>query len=826
MSNENDTTNDGDTEKSGVAGFMQRARQRANQHHPKTTPSSAESRVEDEDITRSGPLRQIEHIVESTAANSITEGKLFEMSEQLYNYRLDEIDVTDTTCGYCAVGCRFDLYTKDGEVLASRPNPEKAPINEISTCVKGKFSYDFVDSDDRLTQPLIKEDGEFREASWKEALDLVADRLGEIKDEHGSDALGAISSSKATNEANYACQKFARQSLGTNNVDNCNRLCHSPTVEALSSVVGYGAASVSHDELENTDCYLITGSNTTEQHPVLATRIKQNVRSGADIYVFDPREIGMAEFSESHYSRIKPGYDTVWINGMIRHIIENDLHDEDYIEKRTDGFEELKESVQEFTPDTVEEIVGVPPEELKEAAEAVATADSCIFGWTLGLTEHTHGTENVTSMANLALITGHVGKPNSGLSPFRGQNNVQGGGGDMGPVPDNFPGYQPVTDDDAREKFEDAWGVEIPGEIGLTITEQFLAADEGDVKGMYVMGENPALSEPNVAHAEEILENLDFLAVQDLFMTETAEYADVVLPATSFVESNGTFTSSTRRVQLVKKAMEPKGNAKQDWQIVQELSKRFGYDWGYESSAEIMDEVADLTPIYGGISHQRLEDLEEGDGHGLNWPCWDEDHPGTKNMYQEEFNTENGKAQMAPTGFTSPAEDINEEYPLMLTTGRVLYQYHTGTMTHREEGLQSISGEAFAEIHPRTAADHGIEDGEYVRMQSRHGSVKVLAQVTGRVGPGTVFVPMHFLEDAAVNLMTNEESLDPQAHCPEYKATPVRINPGEADDRAPASTQDVGQAETPASADIPEVEPTVQPGTDNPSADTEAESDD
>lgn len=809
MNDQNDSDDGGDGGKSGVAGFMQRAKQ------------EAQSTLSGANITRSGPFKQIEHTVETAAANSITEGKLFEMSEVLHDYRLDEIDVTDTTCGYCAVGCRFDLYTKDGEVLASRPNPEKAPINGISTCVKGKFSYSFVDSDDRITQPLIKDDGEFREASWEEALDLVADRLEGIKDEHGSDSLGIVSSSKATNEANYVCQKFARQSLKTNNIDNCNRLCHSPTVAGLSTVLGYGASSVSHDDLENTDCYLITGSNTTEQHPVLATRIKQNIRSGADVFIFDPREVGMAEFEESHYTRIEPGYDTVWINGMIRYIIENDLHDEEYLEERTVGFEDVKEKVQEFTPDYVEEVTGVSPEDLKEAAEGVATADSCCFCWTLGLTEQVHGTENVISMANLALVTGHVGKPNSGVSPFRGQNNVQGGGGDMGPVPGNLPGYQKVTDDDSREKFEDAWGVEIPDHKGWTLTEQFLAADEDEIKGMYVMGENPALSEPNVAHSQQILENLDFLAVQDLFMTETAEYADVVLPATSFVESNGTFTSSTRRVQLVKKAMEPKGNARQDWQIVQGLSERFGHDWDYESSAEIMDEVADLAPIYGGVSHQRLE--EE---HGLNWPCFDEDDPGTPTVYLDEFNKPDGKAHMIPTDIRGPAEETDEEYPLTMTTGRVLYQYHTGTMTHREEGLMSITGEAFVEIHPETAAEYGIEDDEYVRMESRHGSIRVLAQVTGRVGPSTVFVPMHFLEDAAVNRLTNEESLDPHSNCPEYKAVPVRIDPGEAEERSPASAQEVGQSETPASADLPDVESTARPGTDNPSPGSEAESDD
>lgn len=765
-------SNNTDDEKTGVAGYMQRAKKQAETQFP--TSSGAEAGTgpgRDKDTIQNEALKRVEHTVSGFAANAFTEGRLFDMADRIADYRLSEVDVTDTTCSYCAVGCRFDLYTKDGEVLASRPNPEKAPINGISTCVKGKFSYDFVDSDDRLTQPLIKEDGEFCEASWSEALNRVADGLGEIKDEHGSNALGLVSSSRACNEDNYVMQKFARQALGTNNIDNCNRLCHSPTVAGLETVVGYGASSVSHDDLENTDCYLITGSNTTEQHPVLATRIKQNVRDGADLYVFDPREVQMAEFEGSHYTRVKPGYDTVWINGMIHHIIENDLHDTEYINERTRGFEDVKEGVQKYTPSYVEEVTGVPPNELKEAAEAVATADSCIFCWTLGLTQQIHGTKNVISMANLALITGHVGNPNSGLSPFRGQNNVQGGGGDMGPVPGNFPGYQKVTNDESRAKFEEAYGVELPTEEGLTITEQFLAADNEAIKGMYVMGENPALSEPGVAHAKEILQNLDFLCVQDLFLTETAQFADVILPAASAVESNGTFTSSTRRVQLVKQAIDPKGSAKQDWEIVQELAQRFGHDWGYESAAEIMDEIAELTPIYGGISHERLD--TEG---GLNWPVWDNDHSGTPTVYLDEFNTSDGTAHMIPTEIQGPAEEPTEEYPLILTTGRVLYQYHTGTMTHQQEGLMSISGENFVEIHPETAAEVGITDGQYATVESPHGSIRVLAQVTERPGPGTVFVSMHYHE-SAVNLLSNEESLDPESHVPEFKSIPVQVSP-------------------------------------------------
>lgn len=751
---------DDNTEKEGVAGFMQQAKQHAQQG----VTIAAQSDI----------FGRVEHAVESAAATTMSEGQLFDVADALSDHQLDQIDVTDTTCGYCAVGCRFDLYTKDGEVLGVRPTPDKAPINGISTCVKGKFSYGFVNSDDRLTQPLVKENGTFREASWDEALDRVAEGLGAIRDEQGPEALGLVSSSRTTNEDNYVMQKFARQVLGTNNIDNCNRLCHSPTVAGLSQTTGFGAASVGMEALTNADCYLITGSNTTEAHPVLATKIKQNVKENdeVDLLVFDPREIQIAEYADQ-FSRIRPGYDTVWINGLIRYIIENDLHDEEFIAERTVGFEEVKEGVQDHTPEFVAEKAGVPPDELKHAAETIATADSCTFCWTLGLTEHAHGTENVISLANLALITGNVGIPDGGLSPFRGQNNVQGGGGDMGPVPGNFPGYQKVTDDDVREKFADMWGVEsLPANEGLTITEQFLAAEEDDILGMFIQGENPVHSEPNVTHAHEILDELEFLAVQDIFLTDTAEYADVVLPTTSFVESNGTFTSSTRHVQLVKRAMAPKGNTKPDWQITQELAERLGYEWGYETPSEIMQEINDLTPIYGGITHERLE--REG---SIQWPCWDEDHPGSPYLYEEEFNTSDGKAHMFPTGLTGPTEETDEDYPMVLTTGRVLYQYHTGTMSNREPGLRSYTDETFVEIHPDTAAELDIADGETVEVTSRFGSLRVPAQLTERAGRDDVFIPMHYLGDGVANELTNEEELDPQSKVPEYKVTTVRVSP-------------------------------------------------
>ncbi|WP_425499720.1 formate dehydrogenase subunit alpha [Halorarum halobium] len=735
---------------------------------------------------RAKALKNVEQVAEGVAAETLPEGKLFEIARSIGDRRLEELTVEDTTCGYCAVGCRFDLYSDGEEVLAARPTAEEdAPVNGISTCVKGKFGYDFVNSDDRLTSPLVRDgDDEFREATWDEALARVAEGFGSIREAHGGDALSVIASSKATNEENYLMGKFARQVLGTNSVDNCNRLCHSSTVAGLARTFGYGAASISTEDLELADCILLTGSNTTEAHPVLATRIKQNVRDGADLLVFDPREVQIAEYA-TQYSRVRPGYDAVWINGIIRHVVENGLYDESFVAERTTGFADVAAAVREFTPERVEAVTGVPPEEIEAAAETIADADACVFGWTLGLTEHSHGTENVLAMANLAAITGNLGKPGAGVSPFRGQNNVQGGGGDMGPLPDNFPGYQDLADDDVRARFEDAWDCDISPEYGYYTTQMFLAADRGDLRGMYVIGENAALSEPGVNHAERVLRDLEFLVVQDLFVTETAEYADVVLPACSFVEKTGTFTNTDRTVQMVNAVMEPKGDSRPDWEILQDLANRMGRDWDYESTAEVMDEVNSLTPIYGGVTHERVR--EEG---GLQWPCPDEDHPGTERLYEDSFDTEDGRATLHGVGYSEPAETPDEEYPFTLTTGRVLYQYHTGTMTHREEGLMEYAPSDFVEVHPETAANHGIDPGDMVTVASRRGEIVVPAQVTDRVGTDTVFVPIHFAE-SAVNRLTDEEHLDPDAATPEYKVSAVRIGPYEGDSE-PIGAGDVG----------------------------------
>ncbi|MCT9097987.1 formate dehydrogenase subunit alpha [Haloarchaeobius sp. HME9146] len=775
-----DDTSDQGPETRGLAGRVQKARTQA-----QGLISAAAERA----------LQAGEHTAETVASELVPEGMLFDVSRRLSDVRKRSIDTAETTCGFCSVGCRFEMLGKDDEVLGVDPvtEPTNAPANDFSTCVKGKFGHEFANSKKRLTQPLRRTDeGELEPVSWDEALDYVAERLSDIQREHGVDTVSCLASSKGSNEEAYLVQKFARQVLGTKNIDNCARLCHASTVAALQQTVGFGAMSNRiNEDVGEADAYLLTGSNTTESHPVLATRIKQNVRDGADLVVFDPRKIGIAEHADQ-FTRVRPGYDTAWINGLIRYIVEHDLHDTEFIERNTRNFEAVVEKVEPFTPEKVEELTEVPPADLASAAETLAAADTVVFGWAMGMTQSSHGTQNVIALADLALALGQVGKRGAGLSPFRGQNNVQGGGGDMGTLPNCLPGYQDLADPAVLDTFEDSWGERPPDEPGLKVPQMFDEVHEGNLRGMYVVGENPALSEPDIQHAAEALDELEFLVVQDIFLTETAEYADVILPAATSPEKHGTFTNTERRIQRVRPVSEPPGKARQDWEITQALARRLGYDWDYDHPREVMAEINGLVPIYGGVTYERLE---EGDQHGLQWPCWDEDHPGTPYLYDYEdgeFNFDDGKARFVPADVQRPGEETDEEFPLTLTTGRVLYHWHTGQLTRRVEGLMSHVGESFVEVHPDTAAELGIADEEYVRVESRRGDIVVKVQVTDRVGPGTLFIPMHFAA-GAVNKLT-QESFDPQAGIPEYKVSSVRVEPlGPETDEAVLRTPDAGK---------------------------------
>jgi len=670
-----------------------------------------------------------------------------------------------TTCPYCGCGCGLVLGIRGNRIVRVQGDPDN-PCNWGSLCVKGRFGLDFVASEDRLTHPLIRKDGTLQEATWDEALDFVASRLTEIKQKHGADALAGLSSAKCTNEENYVFQKFVRAVLGTNNVDHCARLCHASTVAGLARAFGSGAMTNSIEEIEHADCIFVTGSNTTEAHPIIALRIKAAVtRHGANLIVADPRRIDLVRFSCMHMQQ-RGGTDVALFNAMMYVILEEGLADDDFLDARTEGIEEFRECLKPCTPEWAAAVTGVPADEIREAARLYANAQRASIIYSMGITQHTTGTDNVLSLANLSMLTGNIGRASTGVNPLRGQNNVQGAC-DLGALPNVYPGYQKVDDPEMQRKFEAAWGVSLSPNAGLTVVEIMNAAGEGEVKGLYIMGENPMMSDPNVNHVREAIENLDLLVVQDIFLTETAQLADVVLPATSFAEKNGTFTNTERRVQLVRKAVKPPGEAREDHAIVCEVARRMGYEMHYDHASDIMAEIASVTPIYGGFSFERLE------GVGLSWPCPDKTHAGTKFLHEGEFKR--GRGKFHPVVFREAAELPDEEYPYLLTTGRFLYHFHTGTMSRQTAGLDEICPPTPVEINPADAARDGIEDGQTVEVSSRRGTVRARAVLLERSPLGGVFMPFHYRE-APANLLTND-ALDPIAKIPEFKVCAVRITP-------------------------------------------------
>ena len=672
------------------------------------------------------------------------------------------MDKIRTTCVYCGSGCNLYLKVRDGKVVGVLPD-EKGP-GQGKLCIKGWAAHEFIHHPKRLTKPLIKgKDGKFKETDWNTALLLVKQKLTEIRKKYGPDAIGVFGSAKATNEENYLLQKFARAVIGTNNVDHCARLCHSSTVVGLAGTLGSGAMTNSIDELENSDVIFITGSNTTEQHPLIATRILRAVRKGATLIIADPRSIDLVEFAAIHMSQ-KPGTDVALINGMMNVILSEKLYDEEFVNTRTENFEAMKKVVEKYTPESVEKITTVPAEKIREAARLYAKADKAAIIYSMGITQHTTGVDNVASTANLAMLTGNLGKESVGVNPLRGQNNVQGAC-DIGALPNVFSGYQKVDSDDLRKKFEEAWGVMLPSKPGLTIVEMINAASDS-IKAIYLMGENPMLSDPDINHVKEQLEKLDFLVCQDIFLSETAELADVVLPAAAYAEKDGTYTSTERRVQRIRKAVDPPGEARADWEIIVDLAKHMGYnEMNYTSPKEIMDEIAKLTPIYGGMHYDRIEVT------GLQWPCPNREHPGTKFLHKDKFAR--GLGLFTAIEFIPPAEQPDGTYPFILTTGRILYHFHTGTMTRKSPTLEIQAPEGFIEINPKDAQKLGISEGDKVRVKSRRGEIIIKAKVTDRVQPGIVFIPFHFAE-AAANKLTNS-AYDPKAKIPELKVCAVKL---------------------------------------------------
>ncbi|SDB05720.1 formate dehydrogenase subunit alpha [Eubacterium oxidoreducens] len=689
-------------------------------------------------------------------------------------YREWQTKKVRTTCPHCATGCQYDLVVKDNkivDVIAA-----DGPSNHGKLCVKGRSgSFDFVHSPDRIKYPLIKnkKTGEFERASWDEALDLVASKFMEIKKKYGSDSLAGFACSRSPNEDVYMVQKMVRTCFGTNNTDNCARVCHSASVAGLAMTLGSGAmTNPIYDITHDVDAILLVGSNPEEAHPVVGMQIRQAVQNGTKLIVVDPRDIGLTKYADIHL-KIEPGTNIAFANGMMHIMIEENLIDKKFVEERTEGFEELAEIVKDYTPEKVAKICHIEKERLIEAARMYATANKAPIIYCLGVTEHSEGTRGVMSMSNMAMLCGKLGREGCGVNPLRGQNNVQGAC-DMGAMPTDFPGYQKVKNPDVVKKFEEAWGVELSKEPGIHATDVFPAAIEGKIKGLYIYGEDPVVTDADTTHIIKALKSLDFFVIQELFMTETAQLADVILPGMSYAEKEGTFSNTERRVQRVRKAVDltqnPEFDIRLDTDIIIDLMNRMGYPQKQMTSAEIMDEIASLTPSFAGISHERL-DSEECAKNALQWPCTSKDHPGTPIMHVGKFSR--GLGWLYPTEYTPSKELPDEEYPLFLMTGRILYHYTTRAMTGRTPGLMEIEGKSFIEMNEQDADRLGIKDGELVKASSRRGTIQTTARVGTKVSPGETWMPFHF-PDGNCNWLTNA-ALDPFCRIPEYKVCAIKV---------------------------------------------------
>ena len=682
-------------------------------------------------------------------------------------YRAWEVNKTQTTCSYCGVGCQLNLVTKGNKIVDVEP--VKDALNNGLLCVKGRFAYNFINDDGRLVNPLIKKEGVFVESSWDDALSLVAEKLLLTRDTHGPDSVGIFTCAKFTNEENYLGQKLARAVVGTNNVDHCARLCHATSVAALVQSVGSGAMSNSLGEIEESDTIFIIGSNPAVGHPVAATFMKRAIKKGAKLIVADPRRDGLAKQADvfmPHYS----GSDIALINGMISHIVTNKLYDQQYIYERTEGFEELYKIAEEYTPEKAEEITGVCASDIKKAATLYASGPKSAIYWGMGIAQHTNGTEAVVALTNLALICGMIGKEHTGVNPLRGQNNVQGAC-DMACLPNQLPGYQPYSQENLQ-KFENIWGIAPPSNKGLSVSTMKL--EGSGIKAMYIMGENPAHSSPDSVHVSKFLEELDFLVVQDIFMTETAKFADVILPAASFAEKYGTFTNTERRVQIVRRAVSPVGNSKPDLEIILKVMDKMGYkndivtdyENNEQAAKEVMKEIAMLVPQYAGVTYEKIERSGQ-----VMWPIKIEDEVGTKFLHAGSFPR--GKGKISPVEYTPPNEETDAEYPFILTTGRTLYHWHTMTMTEKSDKVMQVEGKGYIQLNPYDANKLSVESGDFVSVSSRRGMTYAQVRITEDIKRGIGFIPMHF-KDTYVNLVTNP-AFDPIAEEPEFKVCAVRL---------------------------------------------------
>lgn len=694
---------------------------------------------------------------------------------------IQEFDkVIDTLCPFCGVGCQTSVAVKDNKIV--QVDGRNGYANENRLCVKGRFGFDYAMSPERLTKPLIRRDDApksgdldmrgvdpltvFREATWEEALARATGGLKRILKDHGGQALAGFGSAKGSNEEAYLFQKLVRQGFGTNNVDHCTRLCHASSVAALMEGVGSGAVSAPFNDALKAECIIVIGARPTTNHPVAATYFKQAAKRGAKLIVMDPRGQDLMRHA-SHSLRFKAGSDVAMLNALIHVIVEEKLYDEQYIQANASGFEALKAKVKDFSPEAMAEVCGVEASVLRDVARTYATAERSIIFWGMGISQHTHGTDNARCLIALALITGHVGRPGTGLHPLRGQNNVQGAS-DAGLIPMYFPDYKSVENIDIRGAYENFWGQTLDPKRGLTVVEIIDAIHEGEIKGMYIMGENPAMSDPDQTHARQALAMLDHLVVQDIFLTETAWHADVVLPASAHAEKLGTYTNTNRQVQIGRPALELPGQARQDWELIVELARRVGLDWNYGHVSDVYAEMASVMPSLKHISWDRVE--REG---SVVYPADGPDKPGNEIIFSSGFPTADGRGRIVPADLLPPDEVPDEEFPLVLTTGRLLEHWHTGAMTRRAGVLDAIEPYGIAAMNPYEIKRHGLRQGEMIAVETRRGTVDAILRADREVADGMVFMPFCFNESPA-NMLTNP-MLDPYGKIPEFKYCAARI---------------------------------------------------
>ena len=693
-------------------------------------------------------------------------GPILELSQMEAAMRMARIEKTKTVCTYCGVGCSFDVWHRDRQIL--KMEPEAGPVNGISTCVKGKFGFDFVNSGDRLTSPLIREGERFRECSWDEALDFIARRMLEIREKNGPDALEFIASSKCTNEESYLMQKLARAVIGTNNVDNCSRYCQSPATKGLTRTVGYGGDSGSISDIERADVVVIIGANPAENHPVLATRVKRSHKlRGQRLIVSDLRHNEMARRADI-WLRPRPSTDLIWINAVAKYILDNGWQASEFIEKRVNNFDQYVRSLQPFTLEFAEQRAGIPADTIKTVADILAHGGNVCMLWAMGVTQHKHGSDTSTAISNLLLLTGNYGRPGTGGYPLRGHNNVQGCS-DFGSMPDKLPGYMNVDDPEIRRHWELAWGVQLPDREGMDNHVMVDGMHEGRIKSLYLIGEDMISSESNKHYLAAGLEKLELFVVQEIFFTLTCQYADVILPGVPSFEKEGTFVNTERRIQRMYEVMKPLPGTRPDWRILQDVANRLGAKWSYQSPSDIMDECAGIAPLFAGVTYARLAGYRS-----LHWPV-KEDGADTPLLYTERFHFPDGKAKFHPVEWNEPSQQEDEEYSLHLNNGRMLEHFQAGNQTYRVPGIVMKAPDTFLEVSPELAKEKGLESGRFVKVKSRDGEIVIRALVTDRVSGNQLYAPLNSKQQPINTLTSN--NVDVVVHTPAYKETPVTIEP-------------------------------------------------